>query len=133
MFIADLGLAGKVRPVVILSREDGEPPSALAIAVPLSLENRGSRYEVPMPRVPWLKHRGVASVQGIFSVGLHVPFSRAQRGTLTALKGQTIPAQGKAVRPPPWVNRPQQSSPPPMRSAHGRGERGVGRAPAPRA
>ncbi len=71
VFIVDLGLAGKVRPVVIMSREDEQAPRALAIAVPLSLENKGSRYEVPMPRVPWLKNQGIANVQGIFSVQLN--------------------------------------------------------------
>ena len=39
--------------------------------MPLTLENRGSRYEVPMPRVPWLKNQGVANVQAIGSVSLH--------------------------------------------------------------
>ncbi|MEI6392786.1 MAG: type II toxin-antitoxin system PemK/MazF family toxin [Verrucomicrobiota bacterium] len=53
VFIVDLGIAGKVRPVVILSREDNHAPRALAIAVPLTLENRGSPYEVPMPCVTW--------------------------------------------------------------------------------
>jgi len=71
VFIVDLGLAGKVRPVVIVSREGNHAPRALAIAVPLTLENRGSRYEVPMPRVPWLKNQGVANVQAIGSVSLH--------------------------------------------------------------
>ena len=53
VFIVDLGIAGKVRPVVIVSREDNHAPRALAIAVPLTLENRGSPYEVPMPCVTW--------------------------------------------------------------------------------
>jgi mRNA interferase MazF len=35
------------------------------------MENRGSRYEVPMPRVPWLKLQGVADTQGIGSVKHH--------------------------------------------------------------
>ncbi len=70
VFIVDLGLAGKVRPVVILSRQDEQAPRALALAVPLSLENRSSRYEVLMPRVPWLRNQGVANVQGIFPIKL---------------------------------------------------------------
>ena len=35
------------------------------------MENRGSPYEVPMPRVPWLKLQGVANVQGIGAAGFH--------------------------------------------------------------
>ena len=71
VFIVDLGMAGKVRPVVIVSREDNDAPRALAVAVPLTLENRGSKYEVPMPRVPWLKNQGVANVQGMHSIAWH--------------------------------------------------------------
>ncbi len=71
VYIVDLGLQAKVRPVVILSREDPQAPRALAIAVPLSLENKGSRYEVPMPRVPWLRNQGIANVQAVGSVGWH--------------------------------------------------------------
>jgi len=67
----DLGYEGKVRPVVILSREDANAPRTLALFVPLTMENRGSPYEVPMPRVPWLKLQGVANVQGIGAAGFH--------------------------------------------------------------
>jgi len=38
-----------------MSREGSQAPRALALCVPLTTENRGSRYEVPMPRVPWLR------------------------------------------------------------------------------
>ncbi len=71
VFMLDLGYEGKVRPVVILSREDANAPRALALFVPLTAENRGSRYEVPMPRVPWLRLQGVANVQAIGSAGFH--------------------------------------------------------------
>ena len=67
----DLGYAGKVRPVVILSREDADAPRALALFVPLTKESRNSRYEVAMPRVPWLKLQSYANVQGTGSAGFH--------------------------------------------------------------
>lgn len=54
VYLLDLGYEGKVRPVVIMSREDSSAPRALALFVPLTTENRGSRYEVLLPRVPWL-------------------------------------------------------------------------------
>jgi mRNA interferase MazF len=60
-----------MRPVVIVSREDADSPRALVIVVPLTTENRGSRYEVEMPRVPWLKHQGVANVQALAAYGHH--------------------------------------------------------------
>ncbi len=71
VYIVDLGYAGKVRPVVVMSRTDSDAPRALVLCVPLTTENRGSRYEVPMPRVPWLKKQGVANVQAIAPAGFH--------------------------------------------------------------
>lgn len=44
--LADLGLAAKTRPIVIVSREDPQPPRALVIYVPLTTQNRNSPYEV---------------------------------------------------------------------------------------
>jgi mRNA interferase MazF len=71
VYLLDLGVKGKVRPVVVMSREDPDAPRALALCVPLTTENRGSRYEVPMPRVPWLRLQGVANVQAIVAAGYH--------------------------------------------------------------
>lgn len=71
VFVVDLGYEGKVRPVIVMSREDPQAPRAVALCVPLTSENRGSRYEVAMPRVPWLKLQSYANVQAIGSVGFH--------------------------------------------------------------
>jgi mRNA interferase MazF len=71
VYMIDLGIAGKVRPVVIVSREDPVSPRALSVAVPLTSEGRGSNYEVKMPRVPWLKLQSFANVQAISSVEHH--------------------------------------------------------------
>jgi mRNA interferase MazF len=71
VFIVDLGYQGKVRPVVVMSREDPHAPRAITLCVPLTSENRGSLYEVTMPRVPWLKLQSYANVQAIGPVGFH--------------------------------------------------------------
>jgi mRNA interferase MazF len=68
VWLADLGLAAKTRPVVIVSRYDDEPPRALAIYVPLTTQNRGSLYEVVLPRIRFLTQDSVANVQGIGSI-----------------------------------------------------------------
>jgi len=68
VWLADLGIAGKTRPVVILSRDDSQAPRALAIYVPLTTQNRGSRYEVDVGRPPFLNEPSVANVQGIASL-----------------------------------------------------------------
>lgn len=65
VYMIDFGYVGKVRPVVIMSREDPQAPRALAVFVPLTKETRGSRYEVTMPRVPWLKLQSYANTQAI--------------------------------------------------------------------
>ena len=67
----DLGYEGKVRPVVIMSREDAEAPRALSLFVPLTKQSRSSRYEVTMPRVPWLKLQSYANMQAIGCAGHH--------------------------------------------------------------
>ncbi|HZM02589.1 MAG TPA: type II toxin-antitoxin system PemK/MazF family toxin [Candidatus Saccharimonadales bacterium] len=71
VYIVDLGVKGKVRPVVVVSREDANAPRALSVVVPLTSQNRGSRYEVKMPRVPWLNLQSFANVQAMGSIEHH--------------------------------------------------------------
>ena len=52
VYLVDLRMAGKVRPVVIVSREDANAPRALSVTVPLTTQNRGCQYEVHMPEFP---------------------------------------------------------------------------------
>jgi mRNA interferase MazF len=68
VWLADLGQAAKTRPVVIVSRQDPNAPRALVIYVPLTTQNRGSSYEIPLPRLPFLDRDSVANVQGIGSM-----------------------------------------------------------------
>jgi mRNA interferase MazF len=68
VWLADLGLAAKTRPVVIVSRKDLDPPRALVLYVPLTTQNRLSNYEVPLPGLPYLDRESVANVQGLGSV-----------------------------------------------------------------
>ncbi len=67
VWLADLGLAAKTRPVVIVSRHDPDPPRALVLYVPLTTQNRNSTYEVPIPRLGFLDRESVANVQGLGS------------------------------------------------------------------
>jgi mRNA interferase MazF len=80
IWLADLGLAAKTRPVVIVSRFDTDTPRSPIIYVPLTTQNRQSRYEVPIPKVGFLNAASVANVQGIASI----PSVRLERklGTL---------------------------------------------------
>lgn len=83
VWLAHLGLAAKTRPVVVVSRHDPEPPRALVICVPFTTQNRGSSYEVALPRAHFLQRESVANVQRLGSI----PTSRLERkiGVLPAL------------------------------------------------
>ena len=84
VWLADLGLAAKTRPVIIVSRLDPDPPRALVLYVPLTTQNRNSRYEVILPRLPFLDRESVANVQGLGSI----PTVRLER------KLGVLPTQG---------------------------------------
>jgi mRNA interferase MazF len=70
VYWVDLGMAGKVRPLMVVSRADQNAPLALAVCVPLTTQIRGGDYEVRIPRVRWMPgaDEGVANVQGITSI-----------------------------------------------------------------
>ena len=63
VYLLDVGCQGKVRPVVIMSREDTQAPRALSLFVPLTKNSHGTRYEVQMPSA--MAEVAVASVQAI--------------------------------------------------------------------
>lgn len=85
VWMADLGFAAKFRPVVIVSREDPDPPRALAIYVPITTQNRGSPYEVSLPKTRFLQKDSFANVQGIASL----PTARLGR-KLGSLSAETL-------------------------------------------
>src|SRR5471032_208401 len=89
IWLADLGLAAKTRPVVIVSRQDSDPPRSLVLYVPLTNQRRDSPYEVPLPRLPFLDRQSVANVQGLGSlptVRLERKIGRLSAGTMERLK-----------------------------------------------
>jgi mRNA interferase MazF len=61
----DLGLAGKVRWFIVVSRHDSNSPRALSLAVPITAQNRGSAYEVRLGKLPCLREESFANVQGL--------------------------------------------------------------------
>jgi mRNA interferase MazF len=66
VWLADLGAAAKVRPVLVLSVPFGDQDYALFHVVPHTTAVRGSQFEVAV-EVPWLM-RGVFNIQGSNSV-----------------------------------------------------------------
>ncbi len=67
IWLADLGLTAKTRPVLIISRHDLNPPRKLAIYITLTTQNRHSAYEVPVS-LHFLNQDSVLNVQGIGSI-----------------------------------------------------------------
>jgi mRNA interferase MazF len=86
VYLVDLGIAGKVCPVVVVSREDADAPRALSVVVPLTSQSRESRYEVKMPRVPWLNLQSYANAQAMGSVEHHELTNRRGRFEASVLK-----------------------------------------------
>ena len=68
VWLADLGIAAKTRPVVVVSRADGNAPRQIVIVVPLTTQMRGSSYEVELGEAPYLREVSVANSQGILSI-----------------------------------------------------------------
>ena len=68
VWLADLGLAAKVRPVVVVSRADPDPPRVLYLYVPLTTQDRGSAYEVPLGKLAFMHKESTANVQGLGSL-----------------------------------------------------------------
>ncbi|MDF0644557.1 MAG: type II toxin-antitoxin system PemK/MazF family toxin [Nitrospira sp.] len=68
IWLADLGLAAKVRPVLVVSRHDPDAPRALTIYLPLTTQHRGSPYEVPVGSLQFLDQASVVNVQGVGAV-----------------------------------------------------------------
>ena len=68
IWLADLGLTAKARPVVVVSRYDPNAPRALVVYVPLTTQNRGSLYEIALPKLNFLDRPSIANVQGIGSM-----------------------------------------------------------------
>ncbi len=89
VYRAHLGMAAKVRPVLVVSREDAARPRDLVLAVPLTTESRGSNYEVVMPRVRFLREISTANIQGLQAfrpAELAGPIGRFEASAMEAVK-----------------------------------------------
>lgn len=69
VWLADLGVTAKTRPVLIVSEDDPSAPRALVTYVPFTTQNRCSRYEISLT-APFLVAESVANVQGISTIDI---------------------------------------------------------------
>ena len=71
IYIVDLGISGKLRPMVVVSREDSDPPRALAICAPVTTAYRESKYEVDIGKPRFLRTNSYVNVQGLQAIQHH--------------------------------------------------------------
>jgi len=67
VWIADLGMVAKTRPVLVLAGTSAVNARKLVVVVPLTSQIRGMRGEVPLGHVQWLPKESAVNVQGIAS------------------------------------------------------------------
>jgi mRNA interferase MazF len=68
VYRVDLGAGGKLRMMLVVSREDCDPPRALSLCVPITSVYRGSTYEVELPSRPFFRMKSYANVQGLQAI-----------------------------------------------------------------
>ena len=52
VWLADMGMAGKTRPAVVLIADNLSAPRSLIIHIPITRQNRGSELEIPLGHLP---------------------------------------------------------------------------------
>ena len=68
VWLADMGMAAKTRPAIVLIADNLNAPRSLIIYIPITKQNRGSELEVPLGHLPFLDAESVANAQGIGSL-----------------------------------------------------------------
>jgi mRNA interferase MazF len=68
VWLVDMGMVAKVRPTVVLQADNISAARSLIIHVPITRQNRGTEFEVPLGHLRFLDSDSVANVQGIGSL-----------------------------------------------------------------
>ena len=93
VYRVDLGIGGKVRMMVVVSREDPDAARSLALCVPLTTAYRNSEYEVELPSRPFLRRKTYANVQGLQAIQLH-----EMEGPIGVFYGEAMDRMQDALR-----------------------------------
>lgn len=71
VWFAELGMAEKSRPVLVLAFPGDNDARSLAIVAPLTSQIRGMRGEVDLGKPSWLPKHSAVNVQGLASFDRH--------------------------------------------------------------
>ena len=71
IWIADLGTAGKIRPVLVLYYPKPDDSSMLAIVAPITSQIRGCNGEYDITHIKWLPKPSAINFQGLGSIDRH--------------------------------------------------------------
>jgi mRNA interferase MazF len=72
VWFADLGMAAKSRPVLVLAYPGRDDARALVIVAPLTSQIRGMRGEVEIGKPRWLPKQSAVNIQGLASFDRHI-------------------------------------------------------------
>jgi mRNA interferase MazF len=93
VYRVDLGLGGKVRLMIVVSRSDPDAPRALSLCVPITTASRNSPYEVELPGAGFLTQKSFVNVQGLQAVQHH-----ELRGPIGIIHGKPLDDIRDALR-----------------------------------
>ena len=71
VYLVDLGMAGKTRPMLVVSRRDDDAPRALSVCAPITTSTRDSEYEVSIGKPKFLHETSYVNVQGMQAIQHH--------------------------------------------------------------
>ena len=71
VYLVDLGMAAKARPMLVVSRRDKDLPRALAVCAPITTSTRESQYEVCIGKPRFLHEQSYVNVQGMQAIQHH--------------------------------------------------------------
>ena len=93
VYRVDLGVSGKVRLMMVVSRQDDDAPRALSLCVPITTTFRRSAYEVELPGAAFLTQKSYANVQGLQAIQHH-----ELRGPVGTIYGPPVEKIRSALR-----------------------------------
>ena len=90
VWFADLGMAAKSRPVLILAYPQRDDARALVVVAPLTSQIRGLRGEVEIGKPRWLPKPSAVNIQGLASFDRH--YLGRKMGTLDETRMESVRA-----------------------------------------